>query len=240
VAEPLFVLRSVEHRYGSRTVLNVDALDIHRGETLVVMGPNGSGKSTLLRLLMFLEQPSSGQVLLNGASEPTLAQRRAVTMCFQKPNLLDRSVRANVELGMSLRRPTLTAADHAEADAVLESLGLSALANAQTRTLSSGEAQRCAIARALALKPEVLLLDEPTANLDPASIAQVEAALLQARRAGTTLVWITHQLHQTRRVADRVALLLGGALAAVHDNAAFFSAQADARVQQFVSGALLW
>jgi tungstate transport system ATP-binding protein len=241
VDAPVFELRDVRQRYGDREVLRVDALRISRGETLVVMGPNGSGKSTLLRLLMFLERPGTGSVVFDGQPEPDLAQRRAITLCFQKPNLFDRSVRANVLLGADIRNGRPTDDDRRRADDALARLGIAHLADAPARGLSSGEAQRVAIARALVCAPRVLLLDEPTANLDPAAILAVETALADVKARGATLIWVTHQLHQARRVADRVALLLDNALAGVYPANDFLAAATgDLRADAFASGALAW
>ena len=168
MTSPFYQLSQVTKQYHQRTILQIDQLTIQTGEMLALVGPSGAGKSTLLRLLNFLETPSSGTLYFQGIPFATeqpmaLAQRRLVTTVFQRPLLLNRTVWANVEFGLQLRhRRSQVAVDRA-----LEIVGLRALANQPAQTLSSGEAQRVALARAIVIEPTVLLLDEPTANLDP-------------------------------------------------------------------------
>jgi tungstate transport system ATP-binding protein len=233
-------LDAVSKRYGAREVLRVPALEIRRGETLALVGPSGSGKSTLLRLLCLLEAPDAGALVFAGvpAGFPApLALRRRVTLCFQRPLLLDRSVRDNVRLALQLR----SRSDDTVVDALLDKLGLMPLARANARTLSGGEAQRVALARALVIAPDLLLLDEPTANLDPVNVALIERVAAEACAAhGATVVWVTHNLGQARRVADRVAFLLEGDLIEVTAAASFFDAPVDARAAAFVRGDMVW
>ncbi|MEO6062203.1 MAG: phosphate ABC transporter ATP-binding protein, partial [Thermoflexales bacterium] len=203
MAEPIYALNAVSKRYGQKIAVSVEHLDILRGEVFALVGPSGAGKSTLLRLLNFLEPPTSGHIEFEGArfdaeTPVALAQRRRVTTVFQRPALLRMSVRDNVAYGPRLRGES-DAAPRAE-DA-LRQVGLQNLARGGAVTLSGGEAQRVALARALAIAPDVLLLDEPTANLDPANVRLIEAAVLEHRRArGCTVVWVTHNLAQARRV----------------------------------------
>ncbi len=243
MAEPIYALTAVVKRYGQRTAVHIDRLDILRGEVLALVGPSGAGKSTLLRLLNFLEPPTSGFVEFEGArfdaeTPVELAQRRRVTTVFQRPALLRMSVRDNVAYGLRLRGETSAPA---RAEDALRQVGLQDLARAGAATLSGGEAQRVALARALAIAPDVLLLDEPTANLDPANVRLIEAAVLEHRRArGCTCVWVTHNLAQARRVADRVALMLEGQLAEVAQARAFFTTPNDPRTAAFVGGEMVW
>lgn len=236
---PQFSLRGVEVAYQDRVVLSVEQLDILGDETLVVVGPNGAGKSTLLRLLNFLEHPTAGVLSFRGRVVPhpaPLALRRRVTMLFQRPALLDRSVWENVAYGPRLRgnRPDRTVAD------LLARLDLEALACAPAQDLSGGEAQRTALARALAVEPEVLLLDEPTANLDPYNLSMVERAIQDLRREQRcTLVVVTHNVFQARRLADRVAMLHGGELIEASDAESFFERPRDPRSAAFVRGELV-
>jgi tungstate transport system ATP-binding protein len=233
-------LEQVVKRYDGRDVLRVSALDVQYGETLAVVGPSGAGKSTLLRLLCLLEAPDAGTLTIDGllvSAAAPLALRRRITLCFQRPQLLDRSVRDNVVLGLTLRGER----DARLVDALLAQLGLSKLACVNVRRISSGEAQRVALARALVLKPALLLLDEPTANLDPVNIALIEAAVADLRRQhGTAVVWVTHNLAQARRVAERVAFVLDGTLVDTTTVTAFFDSPADQRTTAFVNGDMVW
>jgi tungstate transport system ATP-binding protein len=237
----LYRLENVTKRYGERTVLRIDRLEIGAGELVCLLGPTGAGKSTLLRLLGGLEPPSAGQLwfracALNGRL-PTEIQRR-FTLIFQKPLLLNESVTCNVEYGLRLQG---LHDRHTKVEALLDRLNLRGLAAQPAQKLSGGETQLVALARGLVLETEVLLLDEPTAHLDPARVALVEEVVREAhQRRGTTIVWATHNIFQARRLAQRVALLLNGELveiARVHD---FFEAPRDPRSGAFVRGEMIY
>jgi tungstate transport system ATP-binding protein len=233
-------LQGIVKEYSGRTVLQLDELCIMEGEVLALVGPSGAGKSTLLRLLNFLEQPSCGTIVFDGhaiADRPPLCITRAITTVFQRPLLLDRSVRHNVAYGLRLRGRR----DDGAVEAALAAAGLSALAAARARTLSGGEMQRVALARALVIEPRVLLLDEPTANLDPANVAIIEAAVRELHaRQGTTIVLATHNLYQARRLASRVALLLDGRLIEIGSTGEILNAPRDPRTRAFVSGEMVY
>ncbi len=234
-----YTLENIRHRYGDRVVLELPALTIRRGETLAVVGPSGAGKTTLLRLLQFLEAPSEGAVHFEGEPMPgpaPLTVLRRVTTVFQRPVMLDRSVRDNVRFGLRLQGRD----DAHAADALVERLALASLASASARTLSGGEIQRVALARAVALAPEVLLLDEPAANLDPANVALVESVLRDEQRRGATLVLVTHNTHEARRLADRTLLLLDGRPVELADTSSFFSTPADPRTRAFLGGDMVY
>jgi tungstate transport system ATP-binding protein len=233
-------LESLRHRYGDRVVLDIDRLDVGRGETLAVIGPSGCGKSTLLRLLQFLERPSSGRVVFDGRdqeSEPPLDVRRRVTTVFQRPLVLNRSVRANLAYGLRVRGVSATAAD---LDRLLAGLALSHVSHAHARTLSGGEIQRVAFGRAVAFDPDVLLLDEPTANLDPRNVRLVEDLVRAQQARGATIVLATHQIFQARRLAHRVALLLDGQIVEIGPTAQLLDHPADPRTRAFLSGDMVY
>ncbi|HEX9674853.1 MAG TPA: ATP-binding cassette domain-containing protein [Anaerolineales bacterium] len=239
MSAPLYELRQVEVSYEGRRILEVDQLEVQQGETLVVVGPNGAGKSTLLRLLNFLEPPTGGTLFFRGEPAPhpvPLELRRRVTTVFQRPALLNRTVWDNVAYGLRLRGgiPGEPLRD------LLRRLDLEGLAQARAGSLSGGEAQRAALARALAVGPEVLLLDEPTANLDPYNLSVVEGMIQQLRAEGaSTLVVVTHNVFQARRLADRVAMLHGGRLIEAAAAAEFFDHPRDPRAAAFVRGELV-
>jgi tungstate transport system ATP-binding protein len=240
MSTPLYTLREVRQVYGTRTVLDIPALTVQRGEALAVVGPSGAGKSTLLRLLALLETPEQGEMLLhlNGervsAATASTAQRRQLAMVFQRPALLSRSVRANIAYGLRLRGER---DGHRRVEAALERVSLTHLASAHPRTLSGGEMQRVAVARALVLEPRVLLLDEPTANLDPYNVRLIEGLIREQHAAHeTTIVLVTHNIFQARRLATRVVLLLEGALIEEAPAEQFFDAPRDPRTAAFLSG----
>jgi tungstate transport system ATP-binding protein len=235
---PVYALRSLRHRYGHRVVLEIPELDIHRGETLAIVGPSGAGKSTLLRLLQFLERPSDGHILFDGTSvdwpAPLRAMRR-VTTVFQRPVMLDRSVRHNVEFGMALRGRR----DAARVETLLRDLGLAPLAEVRATSLSGGEIQRVALARAVLTGAEVLLLDEPAANLDPANVVLVESAIRALQALAVTLVIVTHNTHEARRLSKRALVLLDGLVVEDGPTAGVFDAPHDPRTRAFLSGDLV-
>lgn len=240
--EPIYRLKALTKAYDDRVVLNVDGLEIGRGEIFALVGPSGAGKSTLLRLLNFLEAPSGGSLEFAGVPfrpemEAPLDLRRRVTMVFQRPMLLDRSVWDNVTYGLRLRGQR-NARQHV-LDA-LEEVGLAHLTRQRAHTLSGGEAQRVALARAIVLRPDVLLLDEPTANLDPYSVGLIENIVRRINEQHrTTLVLVTHNVFQAKRLATRVAFLLEGRLIEVADNRCFFDSPIDPRTGAFVRGEMV-
>ncbi len=238
--DPVYRLESVQQSYRGRLVLDIDRLDVVRGETLAVIGPSGSGKSTLLRLLQFLETSSAGRVIFEGRpvnGRVALATRRRVSTVFQRPIVLTRSVEANIAYGIELRgrRP-----DAGEIRGLLDALDLAPLARTPAVSLSGGEVQRLAVARALATRPDVLLLDEPTANLDPRNVRLVEALIQERRASGTTIVLATHQIFQARRLADRIALLLEGRITEAGPAQALLDHPADPRTRAFLSGEMIY
>ena len=229
--------------YGRRTVLRVERLTVREGELFCIVGPSGAGKSTLLRILALLEPPTDGVLYFSGSPEPvrwpsSLEIRREVTMVFQRPLLLTRNVSDNVAYGLRVRGIRHAGQRVSEA---LELVGLTDLADAPAHTLSGGELQRVALARALVLQPEVLLLDEPTANLDPYNVSVIEDALGQLRlRNHTTIVLVTHNVFQAKRLADRVMFLLDGECVETSDAAVFFDSPKDPRTLSFVRGEMIY
>ncbi len=240
-----YTLRDIEQRYGARTVLRIPHMEIAPGEILAVVGPSGAGKSTLLRLLAMLETPYGGQLhlRLGAAADPitphtiTISQRRDLAMVFQRPLLLSRSVRENIAYGLRLRGKP----DHARIEAMIDRLRLDKVVHASARTLSGGELQRVAIARALITQPRVLLLDEPTANLDPFNISLIEGLLCEEhQQRGMTIVMVTHSIFQARRMASRMAVILDHALVEIGPTEHLFSAPDDPRTRAFIAGDIVY
>ena len=205
----------------------VDGIDAALGaQRTVVLGANGAGKSTLLRLMHGLLRPSAGSV----SWPQTLTQG----MVFQRPVMLRTTVRANVEYGLKLRG---VAAPERRTTALsfLERVGLDGLAERPARRLSGGEQQRAALARAWALGPQVLFLDEPTASLDPASTRAVERIILEMAAGGTRIVMSTHNLGQARRLGDEVLFLSEGRLVEQTSAEQFFSHAATDAARGFLT-----
>jgi tungstate transport system ATP-binding protein len=243
VNEPLYKLRGVRKVYGVRQVLDIEHLDLYSGEVFALVGPSGAGKSTLLRLLNFLEVPFSGSITFLGSewrpgTEIPLELRRRVTTVFQRPMLLDRSVWENVAYGLRLRGMR---DGKSEIEAALEEVGLSGISRQRAVSLSGGEAQRVALARALVLKPTVLLMDEPTANLDPYNVRLIEEISRRLNQEkGVSLVLVTHNVFQARRLAHRTALMLEGRLVEAAETEKFFEAPDDPRTSAFVRGEMVY
>jgi len=207
-----------------------------RGRTFIV-GPNGAGKSILLKICHGLLSPTTGTV--RWASGSSRQQRQRQAMVFQKPVLLRRSARANVEYALSVRGVAKKDARE-RADQVLEATGLTAIAHRQARVLSGGEQQRLVLARAWALRPRVLFLDEPAAHLDPTATAAIENVIQQVSNAGSKIIMVTHDLGQVRRLADEVLFLHQGQLLEQTASEDFLTHAKSQEARAFVEGQLLW
>ncbi|MBN9671905.1 phosphate ABC transporter ATP-binding protein [Roseibium aggregatum] len=196
---------------GGERLLNGIDLSIRQGSRTLIMGPNGSGKSLLLRMMHGLLRPDEGTILWQGA--PLTAEARfAQAMVFQRPVLLRRSVLANLKFALSVRG--LRGRERSDRiESALATAGLSHLARRPARVLSGGEQQRLSLVRALACDPELLFLDEPTANLDPASTAAIENLVLEANARGVTIVLVTHDAGQARRLGEDLIFLQNGRVA---------------------------
>ena len=232
----------VRKAYGDRTVVDVDELRVHRGEVLAVLGPNGAGKSTLLRILALLESPDTGRLAHFGRTVTArdLAARRRVAVVFQRPVLFHGGVFGNVEYGLRMRRVS-RAERRTRVDAVLDLLGVSHLRDADVRTLSGGELQRIALARALVLEPSILFLDEPTSNLDVHVRRRLREDIAEVvDHLGLTVVLVTHAQGEAFSLGERVAVMHEGAVVQVGTPDEVFSRPRDRFVADFVGAETIW
>ncbi len=227
----VFRVERASVRFGSHSALDAVSLDISAGERVALVGGNGSGKTTLLRLLHGLIEPSRGSVVRPG--------RERQAMLFQRPHVLRVSTLSNVALGLWLRGAPWREARQ-RGRVALGRVGLADLAGRNARALSGGQQQRVALARAWALAPEAMLLDEPTASLDPGARREVETLIAEfGREPGMTLVFSSHHLAQVRRLATRVVYLESGRLLAdLPVNEFFQGTRLPAEARLFLQGEL--
>ncbi len=226
-SEPLARLAGVGVRAGATTLLDDVSLTIVRGAPTALIGPNGSGKTTLLRVLMGLQEPTSGELEVGAAV-------RAIVL--QKPVMLRRTTRENVAFALTAagRNP-----DAATVGGLLDLVGLAALAQRPARKLSGGEQQRLAVARALARSPKLLLLDEATTGLDPAQTKIVEDLIARIAASGVKIVFATHDLGQARRLAGDVVLLVNGRIIECAAAGTFFAQPSSEAGRRFIAGELV-
>jgi len=229
------VLSGVSHRIGDVTLLEDISLTIKAGAPTAILGPNGAGKSTLLNIAMGLMRPTSGAVAWGGRSDAAPLRRAIV---FQSPVMLKRSVRGNITFALE-QAGCAHAQRAARLQALLARVGLIGLADRPARQLSGGEQKRVALARALARDPDLLLLDEPTADLDPAATRAVEEIIAAAAASGVKILMVSHDAGQVRRLAGDVHFLVKGRLRESVSATRFFSENSSPLAQSFLRGDLL-
>jgi len=240
--EELYRIENLSKSFGIKKVLQNINLKIFRGEIFAFMGPSGVGKTTMLRLLNLLEMPTTGKLIFN--NDNAIMQKnnvmRRMSMLFQRPAIFNTSVFNNVAYGLAIRGVDKKTIEKKVIDA-LALVGLAGCEKQKALTLSGGEAQRMAFARAIVFKPDFLLLDEPTANLDPANVAKIEDIIRKIRsELGTTIIMASHNIYQVRRLADRVGILLNGELIEVNTKEQIFTHPNDARSYAFINGEFIY
>jgi tungstate transport system ATP-binding protein len=231
------LLEDVSFVAGGRVIIDRVSCELAAGPRTVILGPNGSGKSVLMRLCHGLLTPTSGRIVWRGNVDRV--RPRAQAMVFQRPVMLRRSALANVTYGLKLAAVPRAAREQRARD-VLAAVGLDLVADRPARVLSGGEQQRLALARAWALDPEVLFLDEPTANLDPGATREVERIVDEIHASGTKIVMTTHNLGQARRLADDILFMSGGRLADHVSVERFFAQPSTGETAAFIKGELPW
>lgn len=238
--EELIRIENLQKVFGEKEVLRNIDLRILQGEIFAFIGPSGAGKTTLLRIMNFFEIPEKGNIKFKGMNPELINIRRRMSLLFQTPAIFNTSVFENVAYGLKVRGIEKKIIEKKVSDA-LNIVGLPGMDKQNARTLSGGEAQRMAFARAIVYDPQVLLLDEPTANLDPANVMKIEEIIKRIRNErATTIVLATHNIPQVRRIADRVGILLNGELIEVNSKEGIFSKPKDARSEAFINGEMIY
>jgi tungstate transport system ATP-binding protein len=229
------ILDQVSFAVEGRSIIDRVSMEITEGSRTIILGPNGAGKSVLMRLCHGLLRPTSGAIRWGSSSDGR--QRQA--MVFQRPVMLRRSALSNIVYGLKLAGVARKERELRARD-VLEAVGLASVAERPARVLSGGEQQRLAVARAWALGPEVLFLDEPTANLDPGAVRDLESLVGQIHAGGTKIVMSTHNLGQARRLGDEILFLSQGRLVERTPVERFFAKPSSAEADAFIRGELPW
>jgi tungstate transport system ATP-binding protein len=222
---------------GGRTIIHGISAQITAGPATIILGANGAGKSVLMRLMHGLLRPTSGSIDWHGQAEARV--RRGQSMVFQRPVMLRRSALDNILYALKLARVPAAERKGIAMEALRE-VGIADIAHRSARVLSGGEQQRLALARAWALHPEVLFLDEPTANLDPGATREIENVIKAFDASGTKIVMSTHNLGQARRLGDEVLFIHQGRLVEQTPIETFFRQPASAEAAAFVKGELPW
>ena len=230
-------LRDVSYTVGDNSLVRGVSVKLEPGSRTIILGPNGAGKSLLLRLCHGLINPTAGTIIWQGAPDENTSRHQA--MVFQRPVMLRRSVAANIAYVLSLQKIPKTQYA-ALIDGALSLAGLTALALRPARVLSAGEQQKLALARAWVMKPQVLFLDEPSANLDPGATHAVEETIRLIHDQGTKIVMTTHDLGQARRLADEVLFFHQGRMIEQTPARTFFGQPRSDLAQAFLRGELLW
>ena len=233
-------LENVHKSFGKNEVLKGINLHIEQGQVVVIIGPSGSGKSTVLRTMNYLEEPTSGKVIVDGmdlSDKKKLNDVRAeVGMVFQNFNLFPHmTVMENLTLAQTKVRKTSMEEAKKIGQALLDRVGLADKANAYPDSLSGGQKQRVAIARALAMRPKVMLFDEPTSALDPEMVHEVLEVVMELAKQGRTMIIVTHEMNFARAVADHIVFIDQGKIVEESDDAEkFFSAPTTTRAKEFL------
>ncbi len=242
--ETLFEIKDLKKSFGDLNVLNGISTEIKSGEVLVIIGPSGSGKSTFLRCLNLLEQPTSGDIIfegkkINDKSCNVDKLREKMGMVFQQFNLFPHmTVRKNIEIAPIKLLKVSKEEASSKADELLNRVGLPDKAESYPNQLSGGQKQRIAIARSLAMEPDVMLFDEPTSALDPEMVGEVLELMKELAHSGMTMVVVTHEMGFAREVATRIAFIDEGKIQAEGAPDTFFNNPENPRLRDFLSKVL--
>ena len=244
MTETLIKIENLHKSFGKNEVLKGINLEIKRGEVVVIIGPSGSGKSTLLRSMNLLEEATNGKVIFEGVDitdkkNDLFAMREKMGMVFQQFNLFpNMTVMENITLSPIKTKGESKAVAEKRAQELLEKVGLPDKADAYPQSLSGGQQQRIAIARGLAMEPDVLLFDEPTSALDPEMVGEVLAVMQDLAKSGMTMVIVTHEMGFAREVADRVIFMEDGVVVEDGTPEQIFEQTQEQRTKDFLSKVL--
>ena len=226
-------ISNLRKSYDDRQVLDAKEGRVRNGSRTAIVGPNGAGKSTLLKIIAGLESPDEGTVLYNGNNQ---FPQMDVTLVFQKPYLISATVEKNIAYPMKLRGFSPEQIENRITE-LTEELNLSGFRKQKSWKLSGGETQKVALARALSFRPKLLLLDEPTANIDPYTTSEIERMLLSI--TDTTIIIVTHNLAQAKRVCDDIIMLHEGQIVETGKAAEVLTAPKSEKARRFIEGELL-
>lgn len=244
MTETLIKIENLHKSFGKNEVLKGINLEIKRGEVVVIIGPSGSGKSTLLRSMNLLEEATNGKVIFEGVDitdkkNDLFAMREKMGMVFQQFNLFpNMTVIENITLSPIKTKGESREVAEKRAQELLEKVGLPDKADAYPQSLSGGQQQRIAIARGLAMEPDVLLFDEPTSALDPEMVGEVLAVMQDLAKSGMTMVIVTHEMGFAREVADRVIFMADGVVVEDGTPEQIFEQTQEQRTKDFLSKVL--
>jgi len=231
-------LKSISKKYNHYFHLEIGELSVNRGDRFVLLGPSGAGKSTLLRIMHGIEDISNGDVIFDGVNfneTDMVSAIRKMSMVFQRPEFFDNSIEFNISYPLTIRNEVVGD----KVDKILELVSLKIDKRKNIRDISGGELQRVAIARALITDPKVIFLDEPTSNLDPYNVKLIEKIIQDANQLGKTIIVVTHDPFQAKRIGGRVALIIDGRIIEVGSKEKFFKDPKDNRTSKFLNGELL-
>ncbi|MFX1466955.1 MAG: ABC transporter ATP-binding protein [Promethearchaeota archaeon] len=242
----LLKVDNLSKKYAEKYAIKGISFELEQGKFFTLIGPSGAGKTTLLRLINLLETPTSGEIEYNGWSLNTLPKKKMVNarrdmgFVFQRPVVFSTTVKANVAYGLNFRN-LLNDEIKERVHRALDMVGLYGFEERKALTLSGGEIQRVALARTLATEPKILLLDEATADLDPANVAMIENVLKKLNKEkGVTIIMATHNFFQAKRLGDIVGFLMNGEMIEMGTAGQIFNHPQDERTEAFISGEMIY
>lgn len=241
----MYEIKGLEKEYEGKKVLEIEHLQLEKGNIYGIIGPSGVGKSTLLRILNLLEKPDAGEIyyqdrLVGDNKKERLNLRLSMTMVFQHPTVFNDTVYNNIAYGLRIRK-IKSKEIQAKVRNALEFLDMEGYEKRQALTLSGGEAQRVSLARAIVLEPSVLLLDEPTASLDPYNVSVLENIIQYLNeKKGITIILVTHNMFQAKRLAHETIFLSEGQIIEKQPTQDFFNNPKDERTKAFIEGKMIY